>query len=277
MTDSSQPATHPASDGKVERVAGPVVVATGLDRARLYNVVRVGRRRLIGEVIRLSGKTAVIQVYESTGGLQVGSEVIDTHAPLEVELGPGLLGQVFDGVQRPLRKLAQDDTGPFGRPFLRRGSDVPALESRGWDVAITVEVGAGVQQGDVIATVQETPAIEHRVMVPPGVGGVVTRVADGAVKSTEAVIWVDDVPVPLVSRWPVRRRRPVAARLDPDAPLVTGQRVVDVLYPLARGGSAAIPGGFGTGKTVHEQTLAKWSDADVIVYVGCGERGQRTR
>lgn len=267
--------TTPAAwaTGRVERVAGPVVVATGLDRARLYNVVRVGRRRLIGEVIRLSGDTAVIQVYESTGGLQVGSEVIDTCVPLSVELGPGLLGQVFDGVQRPLRTLAADETGPFGRPFLRRGIDVVALEPRGWDVAITVEVGGRVEPGDIVATVQETPAIEHRILVPPGVSGIVTRVAEGAVKSTDPVIWVDDEPVPLTTRWPVRRRRPVATRLDPDAPLVTGQRVVDMLYPVARGGSAVIPGGFGTGKTVHEQTLAKWSDADVIVYVGCGERG----
>lgn len=267
------PLRQPVSHGRVERVAGPVVVATGLDHARLYNVVRVGRRRLIGEVIRLSGDTAVIQVYESTGGLQVGSEVIDTSAPLDVELGPGLLGQVFDGVQRPLRTLAAADTGPFDRPFLRRGIDVPALDRRSWDIALTVKVGDTVGPGDIVATVQETPAIEHRVMVPPGVEGTVTQVTEGAVSSTDPVIWVDGEPVLLASRWPVRQRRPVSARLDPDTPLITGQRVVDVLYPIARGGSAAIPGGFGTGKTVHEQTLAKWSDADVIVYVGCGERG----
>lgn len=265
--------SDPPSVGRVERVAGPVVVATGLDRARLYNVVRVGRRRIIGEVIRLSGKTAVIQVYESTGGLQVGSEVVDTHSPLTVELGPGLLGQVFDGVQRPLRTLCADDGDAFGRPFLRRGIDVAALEIRRWDLAISVSVGDLVGQGDVIATVQETPAIEHRVLVPPGVAGQITRVADGPVTGTDPIVWVDDKPVQLNSRWPVRRRRPVAARLDPNAPLITGQRVVDFLYPVARGGSATIPGGFGTGKTVHEQTLAKWSDADVIVYVGCGERG----
>jgi V/A-type H+-transporting ATPase subunit A len=259
--------------GVVQRVAGPVVVATGLDRVRLYNVVRVGRRRLIGEVIRLSGDTAVIQVYESTGGLQVGSTVIDTGAPLVVELGPGLVGQVFDGVQRPLRRLAADDDSEYGRPFLRRGTDMPALEDVEWDVEITVSVGDRVAAGDVIATVQETPAIEHRVLLPKGRDGTVTDIADGPVKTSGTVIWVDDEPVGLTTVWPVRLRRDVAKRLDPDTPLVTGQRVVDVLYPVARGGSAAIPGGFGTGKTVHEQTLAKWSDADVIVYVGCGERG----
>jgi len=257
----------------VLRVAGPVVVATGLDRARLYNVVRVGRRRLIGEVIRLSGDTAVIQVYESTGGLQAGSEVLDTGSPLDVELGPGLLGQVFDGVQRPLRTLAAEGNEPYGRPFLRRGIDLPALEHRSWDVNITVGVGDQVEVGDVVATVPETPAIEHRILVPPGQGGRIAKVAALPVKTTDAVVWVDERPIPLTTRWPVRRRRPVARRLDPDAPLITGQRVVDMLYPIARGGSAAIPGGFGTGKTVHEQTLAKWSDADVIVYVGCGERG----
>ena len=269
---SNRPPTD-ESIGRVQRVAGPVVVATGLDRARLYNVVRVGRRRLIGEVIRLSGDTAVIQVYESTGGLQVGSEVIDTGAPLEIQLGPGLLGQVFDGVQRPLRTLAADDDGPYGRPFLRRGIDIEALPPRAWTLTMKVEVGDRVSDGDIIATVQETPAIEHRVLLPVGRGGTVTEVADGPVASHDPVVWVDDRPVALATRWPVRRRRPVARRLDPDAPLITGQRVVDVLYPVARGGSAAIPGGFGTGKTVHEQTLAKWSDAEVIVYVGCGERG----
>ena len=259
--------------GTVERVAGPVVVAAGLDGARLYNVVEVGRRHLIGEVIRLSGDTAVIQVYESTGGLQVGSEVIDTGAPLDVALGPGLLGGVFDGVQRPLRTLAADDSGPYGRPFLRRGIDLPALGTRSWDVTVTVDVGDEVGAGDIVARVQETPAIEHRILVPPGLAGTVTGIADGPVTATDAVVWVDGRPLTLATRWPVRSRRPVAHRLDPDSPLVTGQRVVDMLYPVARGGSAAIPGGFGTGKTVHEQTLAKWSDADVIVYVGCGERG----
>lgn len=259
--------------GRVLRVAGPVVVATGLDRARLYNVVRVGRRRLIGEVIRLSGDTAVIQVYESTGGLQAGSVVLDTGSPLDVELGPGLLGQVFDGVQRPLRTLAAEGNEPYGRPFLRRGIDVPALEHRIWDVTVTVAVGDRVGTGDVVATVFETPAIEHRILVPPGEGGTVTKIANSPLTTADAVVWVDERPISLTSRWAVRRRRPVAKRLDPDAPLITGQRVVDMLYPIARGGSAAIPGGFGTGKTVHEQTLAKWSDADVIVYVGCGERG----
>ena len=264
---------RPGTVGEVQRVSGPVVVATGLETARLYNVVRVGRRRLIGEVIRLSGDSAVIQVYESTGGLQIGSEVIDTGAPLGVDLGPGLLGQVFDGVQRPLRALAAGEHGAYDQPFLRRGVDLPALEPRLWEVAITVAVGDRVEPGDIVGTVEETPAIQHRVMVPPDRSGTVTELAAGPVRSTDPLVWIDEQPLLLSTRWPVRRRRPSATRLDPLTPLITGQRVVDVLYPLAKGGSAAIPGGFGTGKTVHEQTLAKWSDADVIVYVGCGERG----
>lgn len=261
--------------GRVVRVAGPVVVAEGLAATRLYSVVRVGRRRLIGEVIRLSGPEAVIQVYEDTGGLQVGSTVEDTGRPLDVELGPGLLGGVFDGVQRPLPALAAEGDDSFARPFLRRGIEVPALDrAPDWEVHLEVSEGDQVGPGDVIATSQETAAIQHRIMVPAGMDGTVTRVTDQkALSVDDPVIWVDESPMTLIHRWPVRVRRPSKRRLDPVAPLVTGQRVVDSLFPVARGGSATIPGGFGTGKTVHEQTLAKWADADVIVYVGCGERG----
>jgi V/A-type H+-transporting ATPase subunit A len=261
--------------GRVVRVAGPVVVAEGLPSTRLYNVVRVGRRRLIGEVIRLSGSETVIQVYEDTGGLQVGSSVEDTGRPLDVELGPGLIGGIFDGVQRALPALTVGDGGPYERPFLRRGVEVPALDrERRWAVRVEVAVGAEVGPGDVVARIAETPAIEHRVMVPPGRRGVVTAVTDADRLTVDGVVVeIDGQPLTLISRWPVRSRRPSRRRLDPTAPLVTGQRIVDSLFPVARGGSATIPGGFGTGKTVHEQTLAKWSDADVIVYVGCGERG----
>jgi len=262
------------SGGRVTRVAGPVVVAEGLDQVRLYNVVRVGRRKLIGEVIRLKGTESVIQVYEDSGGLQVGSTVIDTGEPLAVELGPGLLGSIFDGVQRPLPELAADDDQPFGRPFLRRGVELPSLDrERGWPLEYRVGAGDAVEAGDVVATTEETTALIHRVLVPPGRSGTVTAIGRMQATVDDPIVWIDDEPLSMLSRWPVRSRRPVGSRLDPSVPLVTGQRVVDSLFPLARGGSATIPGGFGTGKTVHEQTLAKWSDADVIIYVGCGERG----
>ena len=262
------------SEGRVVRVAGPVVVAAGLDRARLYNLVRVGRRRLIGEVIRLQGDEALIQVYEETSGLQTGSVVEDTGAPLQVELGPGLLGQIFDGIQRPLPQLAEKGGEPYGEPFIRRGVEVSAIDrQRLWDFEPQVRVGETVHEGAVLGTVAETDALVHRVLVPPDVGGTVTDVASGAKAIEEPVVWIDDQPLPMLQRWPVRRRRPVARRLDPEEPLVTGQRVIDTLYPLAVGGAATIPGGFGTGKTVQEQTLARWARADVIVFIGCGERG----
>ncbi len=262
------------ASGSVVRIAGPVVVAEGLDATRLYNVVRVGRRRLIGEVIRLKDEEAVIQVYEDTSGLQVGSVVEDSGVPMNIELGPGLLGNIYDGVQRSLPGLAAGDEGPYARPFIRRGIEVPAVDrNRHWDVTFEVAVGQRVVPGDVIASVPETPAIEHRVMVPEGRAGTVTELGPGNASVEEPIVWIDGQPVTMLQRWPVRRRRPASGRTDPVAPLITGQRVVDVLFPLAKGGSATIPGGFGTGKTVHEQTLAKWCDADVIVYIGCGERG----
>ena len=262
------------SSGTLTRLAGPVAEAAGLRDARLYNVVRVGRRRLIGEVIRLHADRTVIQIYEDTSGLQVGSSVIDTGEPLTVELGPGLLGRVFDGVQRPLPALAADESGPFGRPFIRRGIELPSIDrDRSWDITFCVKEGDRVIAGDVLATTPETSALVHRILVPVGVSGRITSLGNATAQAEDPVVWIDDLPVSMTIRWPVRRRRPTSLRLDPSAPLITGQRVVDTLFPLARGGSATIPGGFGTGKTVHEQTLAKWADADVIVYVACGERG----
>ncbi len=260
--------------GRVVRVAGPVVVAEGLARACLYDVVRVGPLRLIGEIIRLAGDEAVIQVYEETAGLRVGSEVHDTGGPFQVELGPGLLGGIFDGVQRPLPVLAGIGDGTAEHPFLRRGHDAPPLDpERRWGFEPKVGVGDRVTEGDVLAEVQETPTIRHRVLVPPGVAGRVSAVGTPPARLADPVVEIEGHPIPLVTRWPVRKRRPVARRLGSTLPLVTGQRVVDTLFPLAKGGSATIPGGFGTGKTVLEQNLAKWSDADVVVYVGCGERG----
>lgn len=262
------------SSGTLTRLAGPVAEVASLPDARLYNVVRVGRRRLIGEVIRLHADRTVIQIYEDTSGLQVGASVIDTREPLTVELGPGLLGQVFDGVQRPLSALAADESGPFGRPFIRRGIELPSIDrDRSWDITFCVKEGDQVVAGDVLATTPETSALDHRILVPVGVSGRITSLGEAKAKAESPVVWIDEAPVSMTIRWPVRRRRPTSLRLDPSAPLITGQRVVDTLFPLARGGSATIPGGFGTGKTVLEQTLAKWADADVIVYVACGERG----
>jgi V/A-type H+-transporting ATPase subunit A len=263
-----------AEGGAVHAVSGPVVTARGLPDARLYNVVLVGGARLPGEVIRLDAGDAVVQVYEDTAGLAAGEPVVDTGQPLQVELGPGLLGAIFDGTQRPLTTLAERAGDPVGAPMIERGAVAPSLDrDRAWPFEPEVAKGDEVTAGNVLGIVQETEALVHRVLVPPGIDGVVTRVARGPVRVDEPVVWVDDEPVTMLSRWPVRLPRPFARRLPLDRPLVTGQRAIDTLFPLARGGAATIPGGFGTGKTVLEQSLAKWSHADVIVYVACGERG----
>jgi V/A-type H+-transporting ATPase subunit A len=259
--------------GTVVRAVGPVVEAEGLAGVRINEVVRVGPAALAGEVVRLEGERAVLQVYEDTSGLQVGDTVARTGAALEVELGPGLLGSIYDGIQRPLPALATRGADPFGRPFLARGATAPALDrTLTWPFQPAVRTGQAVGPGDLLGTVPERGLV-HRVLVPPGLEGTVTAVRAEAVRVDEPVAWVDGRPVPMLQRWPVRRPRPFRHRLELDHPLVTGQRVIDTLFPLARGGTAAIPGGFGTGKTVQEQALAKWADADVVVYVGCGERG----
>lgn len=260
--------------GRVVRVAGPVVVAEGLPRARVYNVVRVGRRGLVGEVIRLSEDEAVIQVYEETAGLQVGSAVVDTNRPLSVELGPGLIGSVFDGIQRPLPELARTGDGRFAEPFVRRGIEIPGLDRhRLWEVRHLVAASDEVGPGDTLATIQETAAIEHRILVPPDRGGTVTGIGSEKINVEDPVAWLDNDPIPALSWWPVRSQRPTRQRLDPTTPLITGQRVLDTLFPVALGGSTTVPGGFGTGKTVLEQTVARYARADVIVFIGCGERG----
>lgn len=267
-------ADRAAQTGEIWRVAGPVVVARRLDGVRLYNVVRVGRAALPGEVIRLDGDLATIQVYENTGGLRVGEPVLDTGRPLEVELGPGLLGRIFDGTQRPLEVLARLGEDPFGRPLLPRGASLPSLDrERAWNFEARVAPGERVAAGDVLGIVAETKALRHRVLVPPHLDGVVTDVSSGPHRVAEPIAWIDEEPVTMLSRWPVREPRPVAARLAASTPLITGQRAIDVLFPIARGGAATIPGGFGTGKTVLQQSLAKWAHADVVVYVACGERG----
>jgi V/A-type H+-transporting ATPase subunit A len=260
--------------GEVHGVAGPVVVARGLTEARLYNVVEVGHARLAGEVIRLDGLDVVIQVYEDTSGLTAGEPVADTLAPLQVELGPGLLGSIFDGTQRPLTVLARAGENPWGRPMIPRGLSEPALDrQRMWEFEPAVGTGDTVGAGDTLGTVQETAQFTHRILVPPGSAGTVTDVRNGSVRIDDPVVWIDGRPLTMLSRWPVRHPRPATGRLGLDTPFVSGQRSIDTLFPLARGGTATIPGGFGTGKTVLEQSLAKWGHADVIVYVACGERG----
>jgi V/A-type H+-transporting ATPase subunit A len=261
-------------NGSIHGVAGPVVVARGLPETRLYNVVEVGHAGLAGEVIRLDGGDVVIQVYEDTSGLTAGEPVTDTREPLRAELGPGLLGSIFDGTQRPLTVLARAGENPWGRPMIPRGLSAPALDrERAWEFEPAVGTGDAVEPGDTLGTVQETAQFTHRILVPPGVSGTVTDVRSGSARVDDPVAWIDGEPVTMLSRWPVRRPRPVASRLGLDIPFVSGQRSIDTLFPLARGGTATIPGGFGTGKTVLEQSLAKWGHADVIVYVACGERG----
>lgn len=265
---------HDDRAGEIWRIAGPVVVARGMIGVRLYNVVRVGDVALPGEVIRLDRDLVTIQVYEDTAGLHIGEPVRDTGRPLEVELGPGLLGHIFDGTQRPLERLARVGDDPFGRPMLPRGVDEPALDRTSvWAFEARVAVGSTVSGGDVLGVVAETRALEHRIVVPPHVGGVVTSISSGPARIDEPVAWIDRQPVTMLTRWPVRDPRPAAGRLAPSTPLITGQRAIDVLFPVARGGAATIPGGFGTGKTVLQQSLAKWAHAEVVVYVGCGERG----
>lgn len=263
--------------GTVVRVAGPVVGAVGLDDVRLFDVVRVGELGLIGEVIRLAGDVATIQVYEDTSGLKIGEPVINTGAPLVAELGPGLLGRVYDGLQRPLEDLATA-TGNF----LERGvaaSPLP-LDKR-WAFTPRVSVGQQVGPGDVLGVVPESQTVEHRVLVPPGVHGRVIAVQSGELTVRESVAALEIEgnghvarrEIALAQKWPVRKPRPYRAKLDPDQPLITGTRIIDTFFPVAKGGSAIIPGGFGTGKTVTEHSLARWAEADVVVYVGCGERG----
>lgn len=259
--------------GNVIKIAGPVVSAAGLEGARLYDVVKVGETGLVGEIIRLSRKGATIQVYEDTSGLRLGEPVECTGQSLSALLGPGLLRSVYDGLQRPLSALFQA-TGVF----IGRGvSASPLPEDAEWDFSPVVSTGDMVLAGDVLGTVPETDSILHRIMVPPGFGGKVVWIARGKQKITDAVAILHDREqmweIPLAQRWPVRRARPYLERLNLNRPLITGTRIIDTFFPVAKGGTAIIPGGFGTGKTVLQHTLSRWADTDVVVYVGCGERG----
>jgi V/A-type H+-transporting ATPase subunit A len=264
----------PADLGRVARVAGSVVGIRGLRRARLFDMVHVGDLRLPGEIIRLGDGEAIAQVYQPMTGVRAGDPATGAGGPLSVELGPGLLGGIVDGTGRPLTALAAPDDGRPGQPFLARGATLPTLDhTRRFEFRPELAAGRRAGPGDRLGTATDAQGREHPVLIPPGVSGTLTAIRPGPATVTDAVAEIDGRPLPMSHRWPVRRPRPVARRLDPASPLITGQRVIDTLFPLARGGTATIPGGFGTGKTVLEQQIAKWAEADVVVYVGCGERG----
>jgi V/A-type H+-transporting ATPase subunit A len=257
--------------GTIRKISGPVVLSDGMTGSRMYDVVRVGSERLMGEIIRLEGANATVQVYEDTSGLIVGDPVESTEGPLLVELGPGLLSSIYDGVQRPLPVIAADSGD-----FIERGTEASALDrTKLWDFTPTVSVGDEVIAGSVVGTVPESQTMTHRVMVPPGLRGKVTEIAPAGQYDVGKVVAVldDKHEVKMSQWWPVREGRPYARKLDPTTPFVTGMRILDTFFPIALGGNAIIPGGFGTGKTVTEQSLAKWADVDIIIYIGCGERG----
>lgn len=255
--------------GSISRVSGPVIIAEKMRGSKMYDVVKVGDEELRGEVIRLDGDEAVIQLYEDSTGLMIDDSVVNTEMPLSIELGPGLISSIYDGIQRPLPVL-YDKSGDF----ISRGISVPGLErQKKWEFKATVRPGDKVAAGDVIGTVKEFH-IEHRIMVPPGISGAVKEIKSGDFTVEDTVCVLEDGrEIKLMQQWPVRRGRPYKRKLDTNLPLITGQRVFDLMFPVTKGGTAMIPGGFGTGKTVSEQTLAKWSDAHIVVYIGCGERG----
>jgi V/A-type H+-transporting ATPase subunit A len=255
--------------GAIYRISGPVVTAVGIN-PRMYEVVRIGDEGLMGEVIELHGDQSVIQVYEDTSGIRPGEPVVRTGQSLSVQLGPGLLTQIYDGIQRPL-KILEERMGVF----ISRGVDADGLDlKKKWEFVPTVEMSDEVSEGQTIGTVQENETIEHRVMVPPGRGGVVKSIKGGEFTVTETVCTLEDgTELQMMQNWPVRLPRPFTQKYAPDIPLVTGTRILDFLFPVAKGGTAGIPGPFGSGKTVIQQALAKWADAQVVVYIGCGERG----
>ncbi len=260
-------------EGVVKKVAGPLVVARGLDESGMYEVVRVGKQHLFGEIIEIRGGEYAIQVYESTEGIGPGDPVFPTGAPLSVELGPGVVSAIYDGIQRPLQAIRDK----FG-DFIVRGAELPGLDrAKKWHFKPSVKPGVQVGPGDVLGTVQETPLVLHKIMVPPNVSGRVAEIREAEATVTETVCVLEGaggrVELPMMQRWPVRQARPVVRRVPPTEPLITGQRVIDTLFPVAKGGTACVPGPFGSGKTVIQHQLAKWSNAEIIIYIGCGERG----
>ena len=262
------------SQGKIVKVSGPLVVAEGMQDADMFDVVRVGEQHLIGEIIEMRDGMASIQVYEETAGLKPGSEVYSTGAPLSVELGPGLIETMYDGIQRPLEGMVK-----MSGPNISRGITIPALDrEKKWEFVPTAKVGDKVVAGDIIGTVQETSVVQQKIMVPHRIQGTIKSIQGGSYTVEETVcVVVDDNgtehPLTLMQKWPVRVGRPYKEKLVPDTPLITGQRVIDTMFPIAKGGVAAVPGPFGSGKTVVQHQLAKWADADIVVYIGCGERG----
>ncbi len=260
--------------GKVIKVSGPLVVAEGMGEADMFDVVRVGEQNLIGEIIEMRNGLASIQVYEETAGLKTGSVVTSTGAPLSVELGPGLIETMYDGIQRPLEGMMK-----LAGANITRGISVPALDrEKKWDFVPTVKAGDEVEAGDIIGTVQETAVVNHKIMVPYRVKGKIKEIKAGkfTVEETVAIVQKEDgteQPLTLMQKWPVRFGRPYKSKMVPTEPLVTGQRVIDTMFPIAKGGVAAVPGPFGSGKTVVQHQLAKWADAQIVVYIGCGERG----
>jgi len=261
------------SKGTILKVSGPLVIAEGMNHASMFDVVRVSNQRLIGEIIEMHGDQASIQVYEETSGLGPGEPVETTGEPMSVELGPGLIGSIFDGIQRPLDEIMKK----AGNNLARGIEVVPLNRESKWSFEPCVAPGAEVVGGDVIGTVQETDVVVHKIMVPPDMRGKIKHIQKGefTVVDTVAILLTDEgeAEIKLMQKWPVRKGRPYAQKLSPDKPLITGQRVVDCLFPLAKGGVAAIPGPFGSGKTVTQHQLAKWAEADIVVYIGCGERG----
>ena len=261
--------------GTIKKIAGPLVIARGMGGANMFDVVRVSEQRLIGEIIEMHGDEASIQVYEETSGLAPGAPVESTGYPMSVELGPGLIGSIYDGIQRPLDDIMK----VTGGNLLSRGVEVPALKrEKVWHFVPTKKVGDKVTHGDIIGTVQETQVVSHKILVPQGVEGEITEINEGDYKITDMVSKVktangETKEVGLMQKWPVRKERPYKQKLSPDMPLITGQRIVDTLFPIAKGGVAAVPGPFGSGKTVVQHQLAKWAEADIVVYIGCGERG----
>ena len=261
------------SKGVIRKVAGPLVIADGMRDANMFEVVRVSDKELIGEIIEMHGDQASIQVYEETAGLGPGEPVVSTGAPMSVELGPGLIGSIYDGIQRPL-----DDIMKVSGSLLERGVQVPSLKRElKWDFEATAKVGDVVEEGDILGTVKETPVVTQKIMVPYGVKGEVTSIKSGNYFVTDVVATIKtekgEQKITLMQKWPVRKGRPYKEKKNPNKPLITGQRVVDTLFPIARGGVAAVPGPFGSGKTVIQHQLAKWAEADIVVYIGCGERG----
>ena len=259
--------------GRIVKVSGPLVVAEGMEDANMADVVRVGKQQLIGEILNMTGGSASIQVYEETSGLGPGAEVTTTGMPLSVELGPGMLEGIYDGIQRPLTEIRR-----LCGETIARGVQVPALDrEKKWDFVPTVKPGDKLSGGDVIGTVQETSAVLHKIMVPPNVSGTVRQIRAGSFTVTETVCVLETAKgeenLTLMQKWPVRVARPYDRKFTPSQPLMTGQRIIDTMFPLAKGGTAAVPGPFGSGKTVVQHQLAKWSDVDIVVYIGCGERG----